>query len=204
MKPGEGSFRFPAQVDLRRLRRLFFCAPRVLYQDLNQGCSWDSGGAGDFAGIEAAGGDEVGLSLMVWREGVEDGHEVLVGEVLFFTPKEPADETAGDAGVAGEVALGELMAFRVALEGDAEIAHRFAGFGGRWFIVVSCGGLGEVFLLSHLLQVMQLAMEHNCGGMGLGGVIGRGRPLGWERRSSRDLWKKVVRVVGGQAARTAR
>jgi hypothetical protein len=126
VQPSESSFCFLAQVNLGL--HLLLCGGAAAvdpdFDQLGAGAS----GAGHMARVHAAGGDEVGLGLGVGGEYFEGGDEVLIREVAGFATHYSADETAGQAALAADVALVEVPLFGLALEGDAEVAHwRFDG-----------------------------------------------------------------------------
>ena len=56
-------------------------------------------------------------------EDLEQGHDVLLGEVTGFAAHQAADKAAREATVPGDIALAEVALFCLALECDAEIAH---------------------------------------------------------------------------------
>ncbi len=135
-QPGESTFCFLAQVNLR-LHLPLFERTGAADPDFDQAGAGTSG-AGHVAGIHAAGSDEVGLCPDVGGEYFQDSDDVLVREVAGFAAHDPADEAAGQAALAAEVALVELALLGLTLEGDAEVAH--CGFDGGWLWIEGLPG----------------------------------------------------------------
>ena len=133
-------------MNLRQFDFALLGLPGGLGLDLDKVGAGNGGSASYFAGVHAAGGDKIGLGLLVGGKYVQDGNEVLIGQVAGFAADKAADETAGYAGFAGDVTLVELPMLGVTLECDAEIAHRLAYVDGRWFIVCSRSELAGLFV----------------------------------------------------------
>jgi len=135
-QPGEGAFRFRAELHLRELRGAGgweFGVRRIgfLYADLNEFRTWSD------ARIHAAGGNEFGLSRRISSENLEQGNEVGVGELVKLAAKETADVTSRNAALLGEVTLVEATTLALPLKGDGKVAHGASrtgvlGEGRRW------------------------------------------------------------------------
>jgi hypothetical protein len=76
-----------------------------------------------FAGVHATGGDQIGLGGRVGGENLQQGYDVVVGEVAGFTAHEAADKAARQTAVASDIGLAEAAEFGLTLEGHAEVAH---------------------------------------------------------------------------------
>jgi len=120
-QPGKGSFGFLTQMNLRSLDLAFLGWPGAFDFDFDQVGARRACGPG--LRVQTTGGDQLGLGQLVGGEDLQDGTEVLVGEVVGGSAEQPADVTLGQAGRLGQVALVEVALLGLALEGDAEITH---------------------------------------------------------------------------------
>ena len=107
-------------MNLRRLNLAFVGRPGALDLD------FDQVGARAGARVHAARRDQLGLGERVGREGVENGGEVVVGQVVGLAAEEAADVALGEASPPGEFGLVHAAALDLALKGGAEVAHFFA------------------------------------------------------------------------------
>jgi hypothetical protein len=109
-----------AQFHLRQFLGLVRCARsgRDFHIDLDQ-----SRRRAD-ANIHAARGGELGLVALVF-EHLHDGGEVFVGNIAQLADENARDVAAGEAGLAGDVGLPELVPVRDPRQSGAQITHAF-------------------------------------------------------------------------------
>ena len=120
-QPGKGTFCLLTQMKPRQTRFGFLSRGVAFDFDFDQLSARRAGRSGP--GILATGGDQLGLGQLVGGEDLQDGGEVLVGEVVGGSAEQTADVALGQAGPPGQVALVEVALLGLALEGDAEITH---------------------------------------------------------------------------------
>lgn len=171
-KPGESAFCFLTQVNLFKFwfsgRR---CAFDFDFDQVGAGCA-DGGGLG----VLAPGRDQLGLGKRVGGEDLQQGGEVLVGQLVGLATEQAANITTGEIGPPGDVALVEPAALGLALEGDGEVGHggmewwsggmMGTGLVDKWIDgLVSCGR--AIFLADglHYVQHCEFGNER-MGGMG--------------------------------------
>ena len=174
-EPGKGAFCFLAQANLLKFGFPGRRGGRELYFDQAGAGSADGGGLG----VPAAGGDELGLGERVGGEDFEDGGEVLVGELVRLAAEEAADITTGQTGPPGNVALVELAALGLALEGNAEIAHSNAECGLR---IAELPGFMTGLRIYFLPAGFHSTQHLSAGNGGNPGAFGGPRVL------TRELW----------------
>jgi hypothetical protein len=122
-QPGESSFCLLTQMNLRRVG--FSCVGLLGAFDFDLDEVGARRASGPGFGIHAAGRDQLGLGELVGGEDFQDGGEILIGEVMGSSAEQPTDVALGEAAPPGQVALIEMAALGLALEGDAEVAHFF-------------------------------------------------------------------------------
>lgn len=81
----------------------------------------------------AAGGNKLSLGVKIGGKHFKDGGHILIGQVAGLAANDAADEAAGKAALASDIALAQVMAFGLALECDTEVAHAYVD--GRWFTI---------------------------------------------------------------------
>ena len=150
-QPGKSTLGPLTQMDLRKLGFSLLGRAGDFHFDFDQVGARAARGTG--FGIQTAGGDQLGLGQLVGGEESQDGGEVLIGEFVGFTAKQPANIAAREAGPPGDVALIEMTALGLALEGSAEITH--GEVEGRWLRVdgsMAVGGISFLLRVFHYTQ----------------------------------------------------
>ncbi|HNW08039.1 MAG TPA: hypothetical protein PK202_14255 [Verrucomicrobiota bacterium] len=120
-------------MNLRQFDLVLLGLDPVLNADFDQVCGGCACGACHLAGIHAAGGNKLSLGVKIGGKHFKDGGHILIGQVAGLAANDAADEAAGKAALASDIALAQVMAFGLALECDTEVAHAYVD--GRWFTI---------------------------------------------------------------------